>query len=66
MQIDKGEWRLAAILHADVQGYSRLISEDEPTTLRLLSAHLQRQRLPYKNPADLERFLATQRKAGLK
>jgi class 3 adenylate cyclase len=38
MQPDKVERRLAAILHADVQGYSRLLSEDEPTTLRLLSA----------------------------
>jgi adenylate cyclase len=41
MQPDKVERRLAAILHADVQGYSRLLSEDEPTTLRLLSSHLE-------------------------
>ena len=41
MQIEKVERRLAAILHADVQGYSRLISEDEPATLRLLSSHLE-------------------------
>jgi adenylate cyclase len=41
MQIDKVERRLAALLHADVQGYSRLLSEDEPTTLRLLSSHLE-------------------------
>jgi adenylate cyclase len=32
--------RLAAILHADVQGYSRLIAEDEAATLHTLSAHL--------------------------
>jgi class 3 adenylate cyclase len=30
--IGKTERRLAAILHADVQGYSCLISEDEPAT----------------------------------
>ncbi|MEW6301531.1 MAG: adenylate/guanylate cyclase domain-containing protein [Thermodesulfobacteriota bacterium] len=35
------ERRLAAILHADVHGYSRLLSEDEPATLHTLSGHLQ-------------------------
>src|SRR5919201_1309612 len=32
--------RLAAILHADVQGYSRLLGADEVTTLRTVAAHL--------------------------
>jgi adenylate cyclase len=34
--------RLAAILHADVQGYSRLIAHDEEATLRILTPSLQR------------------------
>src|ERR671923_796778 len=34
------ERKLAAILHADVQGYSRLLGEDEVTTLRTVAAHL--------------------------
>jgi len=33
------ERRLAAILNADVKGYSRLIGEDEEATLRTLTAH---------------------------
>src|SRR5215469_9442135 len=32
--------KLAAILHADVQGYSRLLGEDEVRTLRTVAAHL--------------------------
>jgi len=35
------EHRLAAILHADVQGYSRLIGADEVATLRTLTPYLQ-------------------------
>jgi adenylate cyclase len=38
------ERRLAAILHADVQGYSRLIGEDEPGTLRVLGSYLEKMR----------------------
>jgi adenylate cyclase len=34
------ERKLAAILHADVQGYSRLLGEDEVTTLRIVASHL--------------------------
>jgi class 3 adenylate cyclase len=33
------ERKLAAILHADVKGYSRLMGEDEETTLRTLTAY---------------------------
>ena len=33
--------KLAAILHADVKGYSRLIGEDEVTTLRTVAAYLE-------------------------
>jgi class 3 adenylate cyclase len=33
------ERRLAAILSADVQGYSRLLSEDEEATIRTLTAY---------------------------
>jgi class 3 adenylate cyclase len=33
--------RLAAILHADVQGYSRLIAHDEVATLRILTPYLR-------------------------
>lgn len=32
--------RLAAILHADVQGYSRLIGDDEAATLHTLTPYL--------------------------
>src|SRR5882762_1445544 len=34
------ERKLAAILHADVQGYSRLLGADEVTTLRTVASHL--------------------------
>jgi adenylate cyclase len=34
------ERKLTAILHADVQGYSRLLGEDEVTTLRTVASHL--------------------------
>src|SRR4051794_35786481 len=33
-----GERRLAAILHADVVNYSRLMNQDEAATLRLLTS----------------------------
>ncbi len=33
------ERRLAAILHADVVGYSRLMAEDEDATVRLVTAY---------------------------
>ncbi len=33
------EHRLAAILHADVVGYSRLMAEDEDATVRLVTAY---------------------------
>src|SRR5262245_62314453 len=32
--------KLTVILHADVQGYSRLLGEDEVTTLRTVASHL--------------------------
>src|SRR3954451_14156233 len=35
------ERKLAAILHADVKGYSRLIGEDEAATLHTLSSYLE-------------------------
>jgi len=35
------ERKLAAILHADVKGYSRLIGEDEVATLRTLTPYLE-------------------------
>jgi class 3 adenylate cyclase len=35
------ERRLAAILSADVKGYSRLMGEDEEATLRTLTSHRQ-------------------------
>jgi len=37
---ERMERKLAAILHADVQGYSRLLGEDEVTTLRTVASHL--------------------------
>ena len=36
---DQVERRLAAVLAADVAGYSRLMGEDEEGTLRRLNAH---------------------------
>ena len=33
------ERKLAAILHADIKGYSRLMGEDEVGTLRMLTAY---------------------------
>ena len=41
MEPHRVERRLAAILHADVKGYSRLIGEDEVATLRVLAAYLE-------------------------
>ncbi len=38
------ERKLAAIFHADVKGYSRLVGEDEVTTLRTVAAYLGRMR----------------------
>jgi adenylate cyclase len=40
MEAERTERRLAAILAADVAGYSRLMNQDEEGTLRLLKAHL--------------------------
>src|ERR1700704_5215238 len=34
------EHKLTVIFHADVQGYSRLLGEDERATLRTVAAHL--------------------------
>src|SRR5713226_4683355 len=41
MEPHRVERKLAAILHADVKGYSRLISEDEVATLRVLASYLE-------------------------
>ncbi len=65
------ERRLAAILSADVVGYSRLMGADEEGTLAALSLnpaittrHTAGQ-IPYKNPADLKRLFDALEKAGL-
>ena len=42
MEAHRVERKLAAILHADVKGYRRLIGEDEVGTLRVLDAYLER------------------------
>lgn len=39
MSEDRVERRLAAIIAADVAGYSRLMGQDEEGTLRALKAH---------------------------
>ncbi len=39
MSAQAAERRLAAILHADVVGYSRLMAEDEDATVRLVTAY---------------------------
>jgi adenylate cyclase len=41
MTPDQVKRKLAAILSADVQGYSRLMGEDEEGTIRALKAHLE-------------------------
>ncbi len=41
MPVDPVQRRLAAILAADVAGYSRLMGEDEEGTLATLTAHLK-------------------------
>ena len=41
MTADKIKRKLTAILSADVQGYSRLMGEDEEGTIRTLKAHLE-------------------------
>mgnify|MGYP002525647290 FL=1 len=39
MESEKTERKLAAILHADVVGYSRMMGEDEVGTLRTLTTY---------------------------
>jgi class 3 adenylate cyclase len=67
--------RLAAILNADVAGYSHLMADDEPATVRTLAvyrevlADLVRRhhgRSSSRNPADLARDLADLRALGFK
>jgi len=41
MAVERAERRLAAILAADVVGYSRLMGEDEAATLAALRSHIQ-------------------------
>jgi adenylate cyclase len=41
MEAHRVERKLAAILHADVKGYSRLIGEAEVATLRVLAAYIE-------------------------
>ena len=41
MSPDVAEHRLAAILHADVVGYCRLMSQNEAATIRALRADLE-------------------------
>ena len=41
MAVERAERRLAAILAADVVGYSRLMGEDESATLAALKSHIQ-------------------------
>jgi len=41
MEAHRVERKLAAILHADVQGYSRLIAQDDTATLRTLTTYLE-------------------------
>ncbi len=45
MDPDTVERKLAAILSADVAGYSRLMAQDEVATLRTLAAYMEEVRL---------------------
>ena len=49
------ERRLAAILAADVFGYSRMMSEDETGTLALLQGHRSQLLDPAMRPRDSHR-----------
>ncbi len=63
MPPEAAERRLAAILSADVVGYSRLMAEDEAETVRRLTAY----RTEITNLVGEHRRLgAALRKAGLK
>jgi hypothetical protein len=42
MEVYQVTRKLAAVLHADVQGYSRLLGEAEEATLRVLGTALSR------------------------
>jgi hypothetical protein len=53
---EQPERRLAAILAADVAGYSRLIGADEERTLGRLRS--SRHRFPEKLHQDINRFMA--------
>jgi adenylate cyclase len=44
MEVHRITRKLAAIFHADVKGYSRLIGEDEVTTLRTVASYLDMMR----------------------
>ena len=44
MEPHRPERKLTAILHADVQGYSRLIAQDDAATLHTLTAYLEMMR----------------------
>jgi adenylate cyclase len=50
MEAQRVERRLTAMLHADVKGDSRLIGEDEPGTLRVLGAYLEKMRTLVQRP----------------
>ena len=47
MEAHQVERKLTTILHADVQGYSRLIGEDDAATLRVLTPLLAAGRVPF-------------------
>ncbi len=51
------DWKLAAILHADVVGYSRLMAEDEDSTIRTITAYRAEIELMHEqHPGRLEDF----------
>ena len=60
MASGSSERRLAAILSADVVGYSRLMAEDEAATLRTLTAYREEIGLLVRQHRGLRSFEAPQ------
>ncbi len=58
--------KLTAIFSADVKGYSRLIGDDEVSTVRTITAELWRKSQLYKDQREIDRLIDLVRKAGLK
>lgn len=66
MDAQKIKRKLAAIVSADVEGYTRLMGNNETDTVRTLTAYKEAITVPFKKQSDLERHPNDLRRAGLK